>query len=157
MKIIGLVNEDFVNYKKASMFISMPFCTFKCDMENGCECCQNSQLAHAEIIQIDPEKLIKNYLENEITSAIVFGGLEPFDSYQELKGFIELFRKKSQDDIVIYTGYYEREIFDEIRELKQFPNIIIKYGRFIPGHSPIYDEVLGVNLASKNQFAVKIS
>ena len=157
MKIIGLVNEDFVNYKKASMFISMPFCTFKCDMENGCECCQNSQLAHTEIIQIDPEKLIKNYLENKITSAVVFGGLEPLDSYQELKDFIELFRKKSQDDIVIYTGYYEREIFDEIRELKQFPNIIIKYGRFIPGHSPIYDEVLGVNLASKNQFAVKIS
>ena len=54
-------------------------------------------------------------------------------------------------------GQCQREIFDEIRELKQFPNIIIKYGRFIPGHSPIYDEVLGVNLASKNQFAVKIS
>ena len=36
-------------------------------------------------------------------------------------------------------------------------NIIIKYGRFIPDQQPHYDEILGVNLASSNQGAEKIS
>lgn len=157
MEIVSLIYEDVINYKKISMFIGMPKCTFKCDIENGCKCCQNSQLALAEKIQIDPEKLIENYLANDLTKAIVFGGLEPFDSYENLLEFIKLFRKKSNDDIVIYTGYYEHEIFSEIKELKQYPNIIIKFGRFIPGHSQIKDEILGVNLASKNQFARRIS
>ena len=38
-----------------------------------------------------------------------------------------------------------------------FPNIIIKFGRFIPNQEGHYDEVLGINLASKNQFGEKIS
>ena len=30
MKIKGLMTEDFVNYKKVSMTIIFPYCTFKC-------------------------------------------------------------------------------------------------------------------------------
>ena len=44
-----------------------------------------------------------------------------------------------------------------INNLKQFPNIIIKFGRFIPNQQSHYDEVLGINLASDNQYAKKIS
>ena len=63
----------------------------------------------------------------------------------------------SQDDIVIYTGYNKEEIGNKINILKQFPNIIIKFGRFIPGHEKHYDDVLCVELASNNQFAEVIS
>jgi len=35
MIIKGLIDEDFVNYKKPSMTIMMPYCTFKCDKEYG--------------------------------------------------------------------------------------------------------------------------
>ena len=35
--------------------------------------------------------------------------------------------------------------------------IIIKYGRFIPNQQKHYDEILGVYLASDNQYAEKIS
>ena len=35
-------------------------------------------------------------------------------------------------------------------------NIIIKFGRFIPNRPSRYDEVLGVELASDNQFAKRI-
>jgi hypothetical protein len=41
--------------------------------------------------------------------------------------------------------------------LQQIPNIIIKYGRYIPNQASHYDNVLGVYLASNNQFAEKIS
>ena len=37
-----------------------------------------------------------------------------------------------------------------------FTNIIIKFGRYIPNQKPHYDEVLGVNLASDNQYAERI-
>ena len=71
---------------------------------------------------------------------------------------ISYFRKlKCDDDFVIYTGYYENEIKKEIQLLREFKNIIIKYGRFIPNSEPIYDAVLGVTLNSGNQHAVKIS
>ena len=41
--------------------------------------------------------------------------------------------------------------------LYDYKNIIIKYGRYIPNQTPHRDEVLGVNLASDNQYAERIS
>ena len=39
---------------------------------------------------------------------------------------------------------------------KNFDNIIIKYGRFIPGQEKHYDKILGVYLASNNQYAERL-
>ena len=47
MKIKGIIAEDFVNYKKPSMFIGFPTCTWKCEKECGIEMCQNKGLAHS--------------------------------------------------------------------------------------------------------------
>ena len=41
--------------------------------------------------------------------------------------------------------------------LKAFPNIVLKIGRFIVGYEPHEDPILGVMLASDNQYAIKIS
>ena len=38
--------------------------------------------------------------------------------------------------------------------IKTSGNIYIKYGRFIPNKPSHYDELLGVNLASDNQYTV---
>jgi transcription initiation factor IIE alpha subunit len=84
-------------------------------------------------------------------------GLEPFESAHDVLVLIEEFRKYTDDDIVIYTGYYESEVSRYIEYLKKFKNIIIKFGRYRPYQSPHIDEVLGVKLASDNQYAVKIS
>jgi hypothetical protein len=40
--------------------------------------------------------------------------------------------------------------------LKNFDNIIIKYGRYIPGQEKHFDETLGVYLASDNQYAERL-
>jgi hypothetical protein len=96
-------------------------------------------------------------LKNELTSAIVFGGLEPFLQFDELFEFIEEFRKESNDDIVIYTGYYEEELKEQVKKLSQFKNIIIKFGRFIPNQKSHLDKLLKVRLANKEQYAKKIS
>lgn len=66
-------------------------------------------------------------------------------------------RVSTQDDIVIYTGYCKEEITEYIGKLKIFPNIIIKFGRFIPNQEKHYDEVLGIYLAFDNQYAERIS
>lgn len=60
-------------------------------------------------------------------------------------------------DVVIYTGYTQDEVEDEVKLLSEFENIIIKFGRFRPNQTPHRDEVLGVNLVSDNQYAIKIS
>ena len=157
MLIKGLKDEDFVNYKRPSMFIIMPFCSFKCDKENGCNLCQNSHLAQEPIHEIETNVLIKRYMENPITKSIVFGGLEPLDSFVELEHFIAMMRYhyKCNDDIVIYTGYTEEEVANtpSFQQLTKFGNIVIKYGRFRPNQQPHYDEVLGVKLTSDNQYA----
>ena len=77
--------------------------------------------------------------------------------FQELASFINEFRKVSEDDIVIYTGYYKEELKKEIELLKKYKNIIIKFGRYIPNRKSRYDEVLGITLVSDNQYAEKIS
>ena len=157
MKLKGLIDEDFVNYKKPSMFISTYTCSFKCCEECGQAVCQNLPLASQPSFEVDNQVLVERYIMNDISKAVVIAGLEPFDDESDLYGFISLFRQYSNDDIVIYTGYYECEIEPIIDKLRyEFKNIIIKFDRYIPNQQPHYDEVLGVKLASDNQKGVKI-
>lgn len=157
MIIKQLIDEDFVNYKKPSMFIGFPTCSFKCCREGSfpIEVCQNCELIKAEDIEISVEQIVERFVSNPITSAIVIGGMEPFDSWEDLKSLITELRKKTEDDVVIYSGYYKEEIQDRIAWLKHFSNIIVKFGRFLPNQQPHYDEALGVYLASDNQVAEK--
>ena len=153
MKIKGLISEDLVNYKKPSMTIIFPYCTFKC----GEGYCQNSELAKAPIIEMNVNNLVDRYINNPITEAVVMQGLEPFDSWNDLREFVQKLREYSNDDIVIYTGYNRDEVIEYIRELSVYPNIIVKFGRYIPNQEKHYDDVLEVYLASNNQYAERIS
>ena len=157
MLIKDLIDEDIVNYKKTSMFIGFPYCTFKCEKECGIKCCQNSALALQENISVPISVVINRYINNSLTNAIVYGGLEPLDSWVEVQELTQKIREQTTDDIVIYTGYKEEEIQDKIEWLRQYPNIIIKFGRFVPNNSQHLDPVLGVKLASDNQYAKKVS
>lgn len=74
-----------------------------------------------------------------------------------LELIIEFRRNGVLDDVVIYTGYYPHELEVEIQQLKKFKNIVVKFGRYLLNSTPKYDEVLGVTLASDNQYAVRIS
>lgn len=158
MLIKGVIFCDLINYKKPSMIIEFPTCKdFKCDRDCGKQVCQNAPMVLEPNIPVLVKDLIKQYMEDDMCHAIVCQGLEPMDSWLDLYYMIQLFRKETNDDIVIYTGYTEEEVKDKVFLLDLFPNIIIKYGRYIPGQEPHYDEVLGVNLASDNQYAKKIS
>lgn len=156
MKIKGLIDEDIVNYKKTSMFISTYTCSFKCDKECGQAVCQNLPLVSQPTLEIDNKRLIQRYLVNPITKAVVIGGLEPFDDTLDLINFIFDFRSYCNDDIVIYTGYNQDEIIQYIDRIYYVKNIIIKFGRYVPNQKPHYDEVLGIMLASDNQKGVRI-
>lgn len=139
------------------MFIIMPHCSFKCDKENGCLMCQNSSLVHEPTHNVSARALIERYISNPISKAVVFGGLEPFDTSAELERFIKILRYnyRNNNDVVIYTGYTEEELTANpyYERILNYGNIIIKYGRFRPNQTPHYDEILGVNLASDNQYA----
>lgn len=157
MIVKRLVDEDFVNYKKPSMFIGFPNCSWKCDKEYGMQVCQNSALATSISKNIGIKTIVNRYINNPITSSIVCGGLEPFDTWDDLYELVTYIRISTQDDIVIYTGYYRKEIEEYIEKLKIFSNIIIKFGRYIPDQEKHYDEVLGIYLTSDNQYAERIS
>lgn len=160
MLLKNIIDEDYTNYKKCSMVLGFPSCTFKCEKEpGGCPgMCQNSALVKSKSKEIDVFTLWRRYIDNPLSHAIVCAGLEPFDSFSDLLKIIEYFRAAGiDDDFVIYTGYYPDELVDKIYELKQFNNIIVKFGRYKPNEQSHYDEVLGVNLASSNQWAERIS
>ena len=157
MQIKFIIDEDFINYKDISMFIGFPKCTFKCDKECGLQICQNSGLAKMPTYEISAEEIVERYINNSLSKAIVIGGLEPFDTEKELYYLIRCFRWKTNDPIIIYTGYTEEEL-QKSKSLVflENKNIIVKFGRFIPNQSLHYDNVLGVNLASDNQYAKEI-
>ena len=159
MLIKNIIFEDIVNYKKTSMFIAFGKCSFKCDELNGCHVCQNSLLLSQPDINIENKEIIRRYMGNKLTHAVVCAGLEPLDQFAELISFIKDFREVSDDDIVIYTGYTESEVrlMGQYDVLRQHKNIVIKFGRFIINQPSHYDEVLGVELASPNQYAERIS
>ena len=159
MKTKGIVIDDFVNYKKPSLFISTCYCNWKCCVENNYDVsiCQNSSLNSTPIKNFSNAELCFYYKNSIFHKAVVFGGLEPFEQFEEILSFIKFFRKIYEDDIVIYTGFYKYEIEDKIQRLSEYPNIIIKFGRFIPNQEKHFDKILGVYLASKNQYAERIS
>lgn len=161
MQIKGIIDEDFVNYKKPSMVVMLPTCTFKCDKEVGQRVCQNSALAAADNIEISAMNIVSRYVSNRITKAMVLAGLEPLDSFNDVIALGSVLRFVSHDDIVIYTGYTEDEVnnmrdkngkyIDQIK--KKLSPCIIKYGRYLPNQEKHFDEALGVYLASDNQYA----
>ena len=159
MKIKDLVDENFQDYKQASMFICTARCNGKCWRELGLppDLCQYSKIASQKTIDYSDEEIAKRYLFNGITHAIVIGGLEPLEQSEELYALVSTLRRNTLDPIIIYTGYKEDEIPVEIETLSKFPNIIVKFGRYIPNDTPRYDPILGVTLASSNQYAKKIS
>ena len=162
MRVKTIVDEDFVNYQKPSMFIGTISCGGKCCIEGGfpLSVCQNDGWRGNAPIDIRDRVIIERYLHNDISRAIVFGGLEPMEQSDELFEFIDMLRNtyKCDDDVVIYTGYNREEISGIVERLAhRFSNIIIKFGRYIPNMKSRFDEVLGVELASDNQYAERIS
>lgn len=159
MIIKGIVDEDFSNYKKCSMFVIFPHCTLKCDHENKCDLCHNSSLMKEPNIEVTAEEICQRYLKNPLSRALVLGGLEPFDTPEDLFDLVRTFREKYDcaDDIVIYTGYTEYELTANplYQIIKSYGGIIIKFGRFRPNQKPHFDEVLGVELANDGQYAKK--
>lgn len=155
MRLVNLIEESFTEYKKPHMLLGFPSCSFKCDREYGNKICQNSELARAEKIEIPVEDVVARYLSNDITKAIVLAGLEPFDSYADVLSLLEELRSKNgcYDDVVIYTGYKPEEVSDRFEKLASYKNVLVKFGRFVPGDKPHYDDALGINLASDNQFS----
>ena len=65
MRVTNIVYEDFVNYKKPSMFLGSISCDFKCCVEGEFETtvCQNSSLAHAKITNISNYEIYNKYKE----------------------------------------------------------------------------------------------
>ena len=159
MRLKNIIEEDFVQYKEPCMFLTTCFCNWKCCTEIGADICmcQNSPAYDSPIVNKRNEALVKKYLKNDITKSIVFGGFEPMLQFDEMLELVKCFRSKTDDIIVIFTGFRENEIADKIEQLKQFKNIIVKFGRYRPGEKPHRDEVLGVDLANDEQHAVRIS
>ena len=159
MRIKGITFEDFANYKLPAMFIISVSCDWKCCKESRIpDVCQNKNLTDGETINIGDDALYTIFITNDITKAVVIGGLEPMLQFDEVVSLIEYFRSHNTDcPFVIYTGYNESEIEDKVTRLSKFSNIIIKFGRFIPDRKTRFDPVLGVNLASDNQYAKQIS
>lgn len=160
IKVKDIKPEVFQDYKKCSMFIGVSTCDFKCCKEASlpCSTCQNFGINAQEDIIVDYEDILKMFKKSLLSEAVVIGGLEPFLQVDEVVQLIRYFRDRGvKNDFVIYTGYYPEEINKNTLEvLKKLENVIIKYGRYIPNKPNRFDEVLGVSLASDNQYAVKL-
>lgn len=160
MVVKNIVDECFSDYHQPSMLICTCYCDWKCAREGGfaLSTCQNHPLHTLPNHDIPDEEIYRRFVKNPITKAVVVGGFEPMLQFDELEELISYFRSQSPDiPFVIYTGYNKDELEYEIESLSVFPEVIVKFGRYIPGMEPHFDEVLGVDLASDNQYAEKIS
>lgn len=158
MILKGIIDCDFTNYKNPVLTLEFSQCDFKCDKLNGCQVCQNSALAHEPDINVDLETIWGLYSQNPLTKGFCCQGLEPFDSFMELFEFINFIRieKQCKDEIIIYTGYDKGENMYVERFIRNYHNIIIKWGRYIMNQQPHYDKILGIQLASDNQYGEMI-
>lgn len=159
MKLKTIVDESFEYYKKPVMLLAFPTCTFKCCIEAGLPTtiCQNEPWCRQPDYEYTNREIIERYLSNPLTEGWCCGGFEPMDSFEDLLDLLKDFRKTTDDVCIIYSGYDFEEKKEEVEQLSQYKNVVIKFGRFRLGNKPHYDPILGVTLASDNQYAKKIS
>lgn len=157
IELKGIIWEDMVNYKKICTTLMFPKCNWKCDIENGVQLCQNKGLAAAPSERHNIDDIMTTYMHTYLSEAIVLQGLEPLDSPLDCYTVAAALKRwKINNDLVIYTGYYPYEpgidqIINSIAYLTP-GHLIVKYGRYIPNQTSHYDPVLGVYLASDNQY-----
>lgn len=154
MKIKNIVTT-VSDYKDVAMLVAFPTCTFKCCIEQNIpiETCQNCDLAKEPTVDISVDKILERFDPN-IHKALVLGGMEPMDSADDVLELVTEFCKRYNYPVVIYTGYYPEEIAEKLIPLAKLDEmIIIKFGRFRPNRPSRYDPLLGVELASDNQYA----
>ena len=160
LDVFGINECDFINNKKITFNILAGIsCTFKCCEANP-ELCHNYHLINETPIKRNIHKVIELYKSQQLSQNITFqGGLEVLDNIKQLLWFIYFFRLDCKDDIFIWTGYTKRECdtFIKLVHMMEWENIYIKFGRFIPNNTPHFDNVIGVNLISYNQYAERIS
>ena len=159
IKIKDIMDEDFQDYKIASMMIAFCTCDWKCAKDGNFPetICQNCSIAKQKTHTVKIEDIYNRYINNHITSAIILGGLEPMLQFEEVVALISYFRNKGcNDTFVIYTGYYEHEISDKIDILSPYRNIILKLGRYKPNKDKYYNNLLGVYLANEEQYAIEL-
>ena len=161
IELKGIIWEDMVNYKKICTTLMFPKCNWKCDKENGIQLCQNRGLAAVPSQWHDIDNIMNTYMHTYLSEAIVLQGLEPLDSPVDCYIVAAALKQwKIDHDLVIYTGYNPNEnevdnIIDSISYLTP-GHLIVKWGRYIPNQTPHFDPVLGVNLASDNQYGEMI-
>lgn len=157
--VVKEIKTVFNDYKKTGLLVAFPTCDFKCCKEAGLpiSVCQNCEIANSKDIEVPPTEIVKLY-NPSIHKALIIGGLEPLDSTKNLLKLILSFRfHRPKDDVVVYTGYNIEEIPDYLLTFFiNCGNIILKVGRFVPNDTNRYDEVLGVTLASTNQYGINI-
>lgn len=169
MNIIFLIETDVVNFWRTSMCIGMPYCDGKCWKDLNARggnydwsLCHNGGLLKERKIEIPVNELAKKYVNNPLSHAVVFAGMEPLISMNEVVAFIAYLRGacRCDDPVIIYTGYNEDEEpyikFHNLLETAEVNNVIVKFGRYVPDQKSHLDPVLKVMLASDNQYAKQI-
>lgn len=157
MRVKTIIDEDFSHYKEPSMVIGMPYCDWKCEKECGQAVCHNAPLAKLPDQEIHVVDIVSRFLRNPITSAVIFAGLEPMCSFEDIVEFLNEFRGRGcTAPVIIYTGYYREELHYVLNVLAKYENIIVKFGRYIPGKESHVDPILGVPLANPEQYAVRL-
>lgn len=159
--IVKLVKvDDCAQYKKPCLVLCFPSCTWKCCIEAGISIsvCQNQEMCAMKDIDVSPEEAYIMYQNSIFSKAICCSGLEPMLQFDDVLSLLKYFREHGcDDDFVVYTGYYRHEIEDKISQLAKYKNVVVKYGRYVPNNEKHFDKVLGVWLASDNQYGERIS
>jgi organic radical activating enzyme len=162
MLVRKIIRDDNVNYKRTALFVGIGDCDWKCCKEAGMNAsmCQNSELAKVSAWKMTANECLDVVVHRKsFEQSVVIGGLEPF---RDMNSLLELCRAVSSRcefvdwDVVIYTGYYYNEIVEEVELIKESVGnhrLIIKFGRYDPALPPVKDSILGVELASSNQYA----
>lgn len=153
LKTLFIKDCDIVNYKTGCLYMGVGY-----TCSRGCKGCQNDSLKGEKALEVDPDKVVQDYLDMPVTHAIVFAGLEPLEDLENLILWCRAFRDKTDDPIIIYTGAEvdSDELLNAANWLRNFKNIIFKAGMYLDDQESHYDELLGVNLASNNQMGIRL-
>ncbi|MCH4890037.1 radical SAM protein [Acidaminobacter sp. JC074] len=129
-------------------FVGALVCALDCNI--GCKGCFNQSLKEAPIFYKKADEVLDEIMSNPFNEGVILAGLEWSLQPSELMAMIKSCASKNIP-VIVYTGHKIETFLRRVPKIKNYPEVLIKYGAYDESKLSLTHEAYGVRLASTNQ------
>jgi len=129
-------------------FVGALVCALDCNI--GCKGCFNQSLKEAPIFYKKADEIMDEIMSNPFNEGVILAGLEWSLQPTELLALVKSATVRNMP-VIVYTGHDINTFLRRVPLIKQFTEVLVKYGAYDESKLSLTHEAYGIKLASTNQ------